>query len=104
MYDSLPSRFGGGGRGGDRRGGGYGGGGGGRGGGGGGGGREKFNTPGSSLRKPNWDMNALPRFEKNFYRESPSVQARSMQVLLLTLLFMYKIFHELTPFSPTTPH
>jgi len=79
MYDSLPSRFGGGGRGGDRRGGGYGGGGGGRGGGGGGGGREKFNTPGSSLRKPNWDMNALPRFEKNFYRESPSVQARSMQ-------------------------
>ena len=47
---------------------------------GGGGGGGKFNTPGSSLRKPNWDMNALPRFEKNFYREAASVQARSMQV------------------------
>ena len=73
MYDSLPSRFGGG-RGGDRRGG-YGGGGG-RGGGGGsrgGGGRDKYDSPGSSLRKPNWDMNALPRFEKNFYREAPQV-------------------------------
>lgn len=48
--------------------------GGGRGGGGGG----KFgNQAGSTLRKPRWDMDALPRFEKNFYREHPNVQARS---------------------------
>lgn len=49
--------------------------GGGRGGGGGGG---KFgNQAGSTLRKPRWDMDSLPRFEKNFYREHPNVQARS---------------------------
>merc|ERR1712142_414034 len=77
MYDSLPSQFGrSGGRGGDRRGS-YGGGG--RGGGRSGGRDKEYSGPGSSLRKPNWDMNALPRFEKNFYRESPAVQARSIQ-------------------------
>lgn len=80
MYDSLPTSFGkryndrd------DRRGGGYRGGG--RGGGSGrGGGRsfqKEYNGPGASLRKPRWDMNSLPRFEKNFYREHANVQARS---------------------------
>ena len=63
---------------------GYGGGrGGGRGGGGGGGG--KFNQPGSSLRKPRWDMDSLPRFDKNFYREHPNVQARTAVSKNLTL-------------------
>ncbi|EDO38061.1 predicted protein, partial [Nematostella vectensis] len=32
--------------------------------------------PGASLRKPRWDMNSLQKFEKNFYREHPVVQAR----------------------------
>lgn len=88
MYDSLPSSFGkrydrddrrgGGGRGG--YGGGYGGGrGGGRG--GGGGGKFKDNQAGSSLRKPRWNMDSLPRFEKNFYREHPNVQARSNEAV-----------------------
>lgn len=95
MYDSLPSSFGkrydrgddrrggSGGYGGGSRGG-YGGSGrGGRGGGrgGGGGGKFKDNQAGSSLRKPRWDMNSLPRFEKNFYREHPNVQARTMEMI-----------------------
>lgn len=45
---------------------------------GGGGGRGgKSNQPGQFLRKPRWDMNALPKFEKNLYREHPVVQRRS---------------------------
>lgn len=80
MYDSLPSSFGGRRGGGDRRGGGGGRGGGGRGGGRGGRGggfKKEYTGPGASLRKPRWDMNSLPRFEKNFYREHAAVQARS---------------------------
>lgn len=75
MYDSLPTSFGKSrnGYGGDRRGGGF------RGGRGGGGGRGGFKKegPGSTLRKPRWDTESLPRFEKNFYREHPIVQSRS---------------------------
>jgi len=101
-YDSLPTSFGksrsyGNDRSSDRRGGGgsYGGGGssgyggsrggsggygGGRGGRGGGGGGGKFGGgAGSSLRKPRWDTESLQRFEKNFYREHPAVQARSKE-------------------------
>ena len=65
---------------------------GGRGGGGRGGGRsggsfkKDYNGPGASLRKPRWDMNSLPRFEKNFYREHPAVQARS-NVHLFVVIF-----------------
>ena len=80
--------YGGGGRGGggsrfNDRGGGYGdrGGFGDRGGGFGGRGGKggKSNSDLLTLRKPKWDMNQLPKFEKNFYREHPSVQARSCE-------------------------
>lgn len=91
MYDSLPTSFGkrydrddrrgGGGYGGGRGGGGYSGGRGGGRPGGGGGGKFKDNQAGSTLRKPRWDLNSLPRFEKNFYREHPNVQARSMEAV-----------------------
>ncbi|XP_065175751.1 uncharacterized protein LOC135805613 [Sycon ciliatum] len=68
------SRYGGGG--GDRYGGGGYGGGNSRGfGGGGGGGRG--GQPGSTLRKPRWDLSRLPRFEKDFYREHPDVANRT---------------------------
>ena len=68
----LPSSFG------DRRGG-FGDRGGGRGGGSGGfGGRkDKGSQPGANLRKPRWDMERLPKFEKNFYVEHPRVSNRS---------------------------
>ena len=65
--DRGGSRFGGGGRGGF----------GGSGFGGGGFGRSmKGSQPGDRLRKPRWDMEKLPKFEKNFYQEHPAVQSR----------------------------
>jgi len=97
MSYGLPKSFGssrsggsyGGDRGGDRRGGGgYGGGGGGRGGGRGGGGR---GGPGASLRKPRWENENLMRFEKNFYREHPAVQARSKEEV-----DAFRALHEIT--------
>ena len=33
---------------------------------------------GEGLRAPRWDLSRLPRFEKNFYQESPAVTNRSM--------------------------
>jgi len=66
-YGGGPPRFGGGGD----RGGGFGGG---RGGGGG-----KFGDPGSRLRKKHWNLDELPKFEKNFYQPSPDVARRSPQ-------------------------
>lgn len=46
-----------------------------RGGGGGGGG--KFGNPGERLRKKQWNMDELPKFEKNFYIQHPDVARRS---------------------------
>ncbi|KAI8794000.1 ATP-dependent RNA helicase dbp2 [Biomphalaria glabrata] len=37
----------------------------------------KGSQPGAGLRKPKWDMSALPKFEKNFYKEHPAVANRS---------------------------
>ena len=80
----CPFSFGGGGYGGGR--GGRGGGGsfgssfrGGGGGGGGFGKKDKLNNqPGQFLRKPKWDLNAMPKIKKDFYREHPNSQNRSM--------------------------
>ena len=53
--------------------------GGGGGGGGFGGKKDKLNnSPGQLLRKPKWDLDALPKFKKDLYREHPNVQNRSM--------------------------
>ncbi|XP_062874581.1 probable ATP-dependent RNA helicase DDX5 [Trichomycterus rosablanca] len=40
---------------------------------------KKFGNPGDRLRKRHWNMDELPKFEKNFYQEHPDVQHRSMQ-------------------------
>uniref|UniRef100_A0A674BIV4 RNA helicase n=1 Tax=Salmo trutta TaxID=8032 RepID=A0A674BIV4_SALTR len=37
----------------------------------------KFGNPGERLRKKKWDLNELPKFEKNFYNEHPDVQRMS---------------------------
>ncbi|XP_046583225.1 LOW QUALITY PROTEIN: ATP-dependent RNA helicase DBP2-like [Haliotis rubra] len=37
--------------------------------------------PGERLRKPRWDMERLPKIEKNFYREHPNVVNRSPEEL-----------------------
>lgn len=59
-------------------------GGGGRGGFSGGRGSLKGKQPGERLRKPRWDMSKLMPFQKNFYKEHPNVQRRSMVSFLLT--------------------
>nr|QOS47395.1 DEAD-box DDX17 [Locusta migratoria] len=49
------------------------------GGGGFGGGSLKGKQPGERLRRPRWDMSALPPFRKDFYVPHPNVLARSPQ-------------------------
>lgn len=39
----------------------------------------KNSQPGERLRKPRWDLQRLPKFEKNFYREHINVTNRSME-------------------------
>lgn len=38
---------------------------------------KKFGNPGDRLRKKRWDLNELPKFEKNFYNEHPEVERMS---------------------------
>ncbi|KAH7139026.1 ATP-dependent RNA helicase dbp2 [Dendryphion nanum] len=67
--------YSGGGGGGYSNGGGYGGGGGG--GGFGGSGGDRMSNLGQGLKEQQWDLDALPKFEKSFYKEDPAVSARS---------------------------
>ncbi|KAK1254138.1 hypothetical protein MKX08_008133 [Trichoderma sp. CBMAI-0020] len=53
-----------------------GGGGGGYGGGYGGGGGDRMGHLGAGLQRQEWDLSTLPKFEKDFYKESPDVAAR----------------------------
>ncbi|OJJ76490.1 hypothetical protein ASPBRDRAFT_117368 [Aspergillus brasiliensis CBS 101740] len=72
--------YGGGGGGGGGYGGGYGGGGGyGRGGGAGGAGGDRMSNLGAGLKKQEWDLDSLPKFEKSFYKEHPDVAERSQR-------------------------
>ncbi|KAL4648025.1 putative ATP-dependent RNA helicase DDX5, partial [Arapaima gigas] len=41
--------------------------------------RGKFGNPGERLRKRHWNLDELPKFEKNFYKEHPDVTRRSTQ-------------------------
>ncbi|SPO02904.1 probable ATP-dependent RNA helicase dbp2 [Cephalotrichum gorgonifer] len=76
-YSGGGGGYGGGGYGGG--GGGYGGGGYGGGGYGGGGfgGGDRMSNLGAGLKSQQWDISALPKFEKHFYKEHPDVTARS---------------------------
>ncbi|XP_038839812.1 probable ATP-dependent RNA helicase DDX17 isoform X2 [Salvelinus namaycush] len=38
---------------------------------------KKFGNPGERLRKKKWDLNELPKFEKNLYNEHPDIQRMS---------------------------
>ncbi|XP_037113452.1 probable ATP-dependent RNA helicase DDX17 isoform X1 [Syngnathus acus] len=38
---------------------------------------KKFGSPGERLRKKRWDLDELPKFEKNFYTEHPEIQRTS---------------------------
>ncbi|XP_037545914.1 probable ATP-dependent RNA helicase DDX5 [Nematolebias whitei] len=58
-YGGGPSRFGGGNRGGPPQG--------------------KFGNPGERLRKRHWNLDELPKFQKNFYQEHSDVSHRPLQ-------------------------
>ncbi|MBN3299086.1 DDX5 helicase, partial [Amia calva] len=40
---------------------------------------KKFGNPGERLRKKHWNLDELPKFEKNFYQEHPDLQRRPAQ-------------------------
>ncbi|XP_026180870.1 putative ATP-dependent RNA helicase DDX5 isoform X1 [Mastacembelus armatus] len=44
-----------------------------------GGGGGKFGNPGDRLRKKHWNLDELPKFEKNFYQQHPDVAHRAPQ-------------------------
>lgn len=48
----------------------------------------KFGNPGERLRKKRWNLDDLPKFEKNFYTEHPEIQ-RMSQVILYSLTLTY---------------
>nr|ALF95045.1 RNA helicase p68a isoform l [Cynoglossus semilaevis] len=39
----------------------------------------KFGNPGERLRKKHWNLDELPKFQKNFYQEHPDVTHRTIQ-------------------------
>lgn len=45
----------------------------------------KFGNPGERLRKKRWNLDELPKFEKNFYVEHPEVQHMSQVNLYISL-------------------
>ncbi|KAI8053708.1 P-loop containing nucleoside triphosphate hydrolase protein [Syncephalis plumigaleata] len=53
---------------------------------------------GSELRKPTWDLETLPKFEKNFYQEAPSVSARSNDEVAA-----FRAQHKMTVYGTTIP-
>lgn len=38
----------------------------------------KFGNPGERLRKKHWNLDELPKFQKNFYQEHPDVTRRPL--------------------------
>ncbi len=41
---------------------------------------KKFGNPGDRLRKKKWDLDQLPKFEKNFYSEHPEIHNMSQVI------------------------
>lgn len=57
---------------------------------------------GNTLTAPKWDLNTMPKFEKNFYVEHPNVAARTEQeVLDIRASFDMKLFGDNIP-KPVT--
>jgi len=53
----------------------------------------KGTSLGEGLRAPRWDLSRLPRFEKNFYQESPAVTNRSV-VRNFCIIALYHILQK----------
>ena len=65
-------------------------------GGGGGGSRGgpsgKFGNPGERLRKKHWNLDELPKFQKNFYQEHPDTSRRPLvRPVYSCFLFIFEI-------------
>lgn len=68
----------------------------------------KFGNPGERLRKRHWNLDELPKFEKNFYKEHSDVTHRSVVIcghiyiilkcvgffLFKSLLFVFELQQE----------
>lgn len=48
----------------------------------------KFGNPGERLRKKHWNLDELPKFQKNFYQEHPDTSHRAL-VRSLLQFFMF---------------
>ncbi|KAI8047699.1 P-loop containing nucleoside triphosphate hydrolase protein [Syncephalis plumigaleata] len=59
---------------------------------------DRMGVLGSELRKPTWDLETLPKFEKNFYQEAPSVSARSNDEVAA-----FRAQHKMTVYGTTIP-
>ncbi|CAG8604742.1 6916_t:CDS:2 [Diversispora eburnea] len=59
---------------------------------------DRMSTLGSGLTRQEWDVTKLPKFEKNFYREHPSVTDRS-----LMQVEEYRRHHEMKVFGRDIP-
>uniref|UniRef100_A0A803T509 Uncharacterized protein n=1 Tax=Anolis carolinensis TaxID=28377 RepID=A0A803T509_ANOCA len=46
-------------------------------------GGKMFGNPGEKLTKKNWNLDELPKLEKNFYQEHPHIARRPMQEIEL---------------------
>lgn len=51
---------------------------------------KKFGNPGDRLRRKKWDLDQLPKFEKNFYSEHAEVERMSQVLKSNKALFIYK--------------
>lgn len=49
----------------------------------------KFGNPGERLRKKKWNLDELPKFEKNFYTEHPEVQRMSQVIPHVLSIYAY---------------
>lgn len=46
----------------------------------------KFGNPGERLRKKHWNLDELPKFQKNFYQEHPDVTHRTIVIFYTDIL------------------
>ncbi|EAS29148.3 ATP-dependent RNA helicase DBP2 [Coccidioides immitis RS] len=59
---------------------------------------DRMSNLGSGLKQQEWDLNALPKFEKHFYKEHPNVTNRSAQDVEA-----FRKEHEMTVYGKNVP-
>lgn len=58
---------------------------------GGGGGGNKYGNPGDRLRKKHWNLDELPKFEKDFYQQHPDAARRSLVCSRFRQISLYHV-------------